>query len=55
MFYFYLIPDIAYGSKVAIKHLATSGGYLHSHSHSYPEGSKRKCTNLIDQGYIFPK
>lgn len=30
------------GSKVTIRHLNTQGGYLHSHPHTYPGGSKRK-------------
>lgn len=34
--------DIAFGSKVFIRHVATRGGYLHSHPHNYPTGSKRK-------------
>lgn len=34
--------DIAYGSKIFIRHIATRGGYLHSHPHYYPAGSKRK-------------
>lgn len=33
--------DIAYGSKVYIRHIETHGGYLHSHPHNYPTGSKR--------------
>ncbi|KAI9323158.1 Dolichyl-phosphate-mannose-protein mannosyltransferase-domain-containing protein [Dichotomocladium elegans] len=32
--------DIAYGSKVTIRHVATNGGYLHSHPAAYPDGSK---------------
>lgn len=40
--------DIAYGSKVYIRHIATRGGYLHSHPHDYPSGSKRK--ELIEGG-----
>jgi dolichyl-phosphate-mannose-protein mannosyltransferase len=34
--------DVIYGSKVDIRHLGTRGGYLHSHEHNYPKGSKRK-------------
>lgn len=34
--------DIAFGSKVFIRHVATRGGYLHSHPHNYPSGSKRE-------------
>ena len=33
--------DVALGSKVAIRHVNTQGGYLHSHPHNYPGGSKR--------------
>jgi dolichyl-phosphate-mannose-protein mannosyltransferase len=40
--------DIAYGSKVYIRHIETHGGYLHSHPHNYPTGSKRTyLTSLI--------
>ena len=34
--------DVAYGSVVTIRHVATSGGYLHSHPHDYPGGSKQQ-------------
>ena len=34
--------DVAFGSEVSIRHVNTQGGYLHSHSHEYPTGSKRK-------------
>lgn len=34
--------DVVLGSKVTIKHLHTQGGYLHTHPHSYPGGSKRE-------------
>ncbi|CAJ0626172.1 6893_t:CDS:2 [Entrophospora sp. SA101] len=33
--------DVAYDSMITIKHVNTAGGYLHSHRHNYPEGSKR--------------
>ncbi|KAF7731234.1 hypothetical protein EC973_000650 [Apophysomyces ossiformis] len=38
--------DIAYGSKVYIRHIATQGGYLHSHPHAYPGGSKQQQVTL---------
>lgn len=38
--------DIAYGSKVFIRHVATRGGYLHSHPHDYPAGSKQRQVTL---------
>ena len=33
--------DIGIGSDISIKHVNTQGGYLHSHAHDYPTGSKR--------------
>jgi len=33
--------DVALGSHVTIRHVNTQGGYLHSHPHAYPTGSKR--------------
>ncbi|KAI9267568.1 Dolichyl-phosphate-mannose-protein mannosyltransferase-domain-containing protein [Helicostylum pulchrum] len=38
--------DIAFGSKVFIRHVATRGGYLHSHPHNYPAGSKQQQVTL---------
>jgi dolichyl-phosphate-mannose-protein mannosyltransferase len=35
-----------YGSLVTIRHLETSGGYLHSHSADYPEGSTQQQVTL---------
>ncbi|KAI8904782.1 Dolichyl-phosphate-mannose-protein mannosyltransferase-domain-containing protein [Gorgonomyces haynaldii] len=32
----------AYGSTVIFRHEGTSGGYLHSHPHNYPAGSKQQ-------------
>jgi len=34
--------DVGFGSIVSIRHVNTQGGYLHSHAHAYPTGSKRK-------------
>ncbi|KAJ3140838.1 hypothetical protein HK100_008854 [Physocladia obscura] len=34
--------DVAFGSTVNIRHHATNGGYLHSHKHDYPTGSKQQ-------------
>jgi dolichyl-phosphate-mannose-protein mannosyltransferase len=34
--------DVAMGSHVTIRHVNTQGGYLHSHDHAYPGGSKRR-------------
>ncbi|RUS19622.1 Dolichyl-phosphate-mannose-protein mannosyltransferase-domain-containing protein [Endogone sp. FLAS-F59071] len=38
--------DIAYGSKVYIRHIDTHGGYLHSHAHNYPAGSQQQQITL---------
>ncbi|KAL5488421.1 PMT1 [Sanghuangporus weigelae] len=38
--------DVAYGSEVTIRHLNTQGGYLHSHAHDYPGGSKQQHITL---------
>ena len=35
------VSDVALGSQVSIRHINTQGGYLHSHAHTYPGGSKR--------------
>jgi dolichyl-phosphate-mannose-protein mannosyltransferase len=34
--------DIAFGSTIVIRHVNTGGGYLHSHPHNYPSGSKQQ-------------
>jgi dolichyl-phosphate-mannose-protein mannosyltransferase len=38
--------DVAYGSRVSLRHWNTQGGYLHSHSHMYPTGSKQQQITL---------
>jgi len=38
--------DIAYGSKITIRHYNTQGGYLHSHASMYPVGSKQQQITL---------
>ncbi|WWC88890.1 uncharacterized protein L201_003805 [Kwoniella dendrophila CBS 6074] len=38
--------DVGFGSKVAIRHVNTQGGYLHSHNHAYPGGSKQQQITL---------
>ena len=38
--------DVAFGSRVSIRHHNTQGGYLHSHNHMYPEGSKQQQITL---------
>ncbi|KAI5801502.1 dolichyl-phosphate-mannose-protein mannosyltransferase [Peziza echinospora] len=38
--------DVAFGSRVSIRHWNTQGGYLHSHAHMYPTGSKQQQITL---------
>lgn len=48
--------DVAFGSKVSIRHHNTQGGYLHSHSHMYPGGSKQQQITLYphkDENNVF--
>ncbi|KAK8858417.1 hypothetical protein IAR55_002644 [Kwoniella newhampshirensis] len=38
--------DVGLGSKISIRHVHTQGGYLHSHAHPYPGGSKQQQITL---------
>jgi dolichyl-phosphate-mannose-protein mannosyltransferase len=38
--------DVEFGSRVSLRHHNTQGGYLHSHAHMYPEGSKQQQITL---------
>jgi dolichyl-phosphate-mannose-protein mannosyltransferase len=38
--------DVAYGGKISLRHHNTQGGYLHSHPHMYPTGSKQQQITL---------
>lgn len=38
--------QVGYGSLVSIRHVNTRGGYLHSHNHMYPTGSKQQQITL---------
>lgn len=38
--------DVAFGSRVSIRHHNTHGGYLHSHNLMYPTGSKQQQITL---------
>ncbi|KAF3907853.1 hypothetical protein ABW20_dc0103402 [Dactylellina cionopaga] len=38
--------DVAYGGKITLRHWNTQGGYLHSHNHMYPSGSKQQQITL---------
>lgn len=44
--------EIGIGSEVTLRHVNTQGGYLHSHPHVYPEGSKRTYTRLPFHCYL---
>ncbi|KAJ9642185.1 uncharacterized protein PV06_03251 [Exophiala oligosperma] len=48
--------NVAFGSEVTIRHHNTQGGYLHSHSHMYPTGSKQQQITLYphkDENNVF--
>lgn len=34
--------DVAYGSKIVLRHLNDHIGYLHSHEHNWIDGSRRE-------------
>lgn len=38
--------DVAFGSEISLRHVNTQGGYLHSHLHDYPTGSKQQQITL---------
>lgn len=38
--------DVAFGSRISLRHHNTQGGYLHSHNHMYPGGSKQQQITL---------
>jgi dolichyl-phosphate-mannose-protein mannosyltransferase len=38
--------DVVFGSRISLKHHNTQGGYLHSHNHMYPTGSKQQQITL---------
>lgn len=38
--------DVALGSRITLRHHNTQGGYLHSHNHMYPTGSKQQQITL---------
>lgn len=48
--------DVSFGSEVTIRHHNTQGGYLHSHAHMYPGGSKQQQITLYphkDENNVF--
>ena len=38
--------DVAFGASLTLRHHNTQGGYLHSHAHMYPGGSKQQQITL---------
>lgn len=38
----FIFVDVYYGSQVSLRQFKNEGGYLHSHPHLYPEGSKQQ-------------
>jgi dolichyl-phosphate-mannose-protein mannosyltransferase len=40
--------DVSIYSTVTIRHVNTQGGYLHSHPHAYPGGSKRMFRDFMN-------
>jgi dolichyl-phosphate-mannose-protein mannosyltransferase len=38
--------DVVLGSRISLRHHNTQGGYLHSHNHMYPSGSKQQQVTL---------
>ncbi|CAK7909230.1 dolichyl-phosphate-mannose--protein mannosyltransferase 1 [[Candida] anglica] len=41
-----IVGNVGIGSIVTLRHLDTQGGYLHSHNHFYPAGSKQQQITL---------
>lgn len=41
-----IAAEVGFGSRVAIRHYNTNGGYLHSHPHQYPTGSNQQQVTL---------
>ncbi|CAI5760298.1 unnamed protein product [Candida verbasci] len=41
-----ITAEVGLGSVVTIRHMDTQGGYLHSHDHFYPTGSKQQQITL---------
>jgi dolichyl-phosphate-mannose--protein O-mannosyl transferase len=42
----FLFLDVAFNSTITLRHVNTQGGYLHSHPHNYPTGSKQQQITL---------
>lgn len=36
------LEQVYYGSQISLRQKRSEGGYLHSHAHMYPEGSKQQ-------------
>ncbi|SCU90436.1 LAMI_0E02080g1_1 [Lachancea mirantina] len=41
-----ILADVGIGSTISIRHIATMGGYLHSHNHMYEKGSEQQQITL---------
>ncbi|CUM66320.1 uncharacterized protein PRCAT00003982001 [Priceomyces carsonii] len=41
-----ITANVGFGSVITIRHIETNGGYLHSHDHFYPTGSKQQQITL---------
>lgn len=41
-----IVADVGFGSVLTIRHLGTSGGYIHSHKHMFPTGSGQQQLTL---------
>lgn len=41
-----VVADVAFGSRISLRHWNTQGGYLHSHASMYPEGSQQQQITL---------
>lgn len=41
-----ILADVGIGSTISMRHVATMGGYLHSHNHMYEKGSQQQQVTL---------
>lgn len=50
LIHYFMVIDVMLGSRIAIRHLNTQGGYLHSHPSNYPGGSQRESPSRVVSG-----